>query len=412
MTLQESLQYHPHKLAARGTIAAPIARLMQAVDPRSIRTLSMPGELYDFENMPRNSRWVAPNLEFIHNICVEKEKDLFENACRSVPIRPDRRKHSKEGKAIESNYKEGKLDVKTSFIRGDLDKILTTAKDISYEFNYDDWSEVDMDIIWLDYCGAFTPTVQDRLVHLAKGHIAPCGLLFLTVRNERFTNQGEGVMRGGNRLKVTSHQDDSRLDRIFKKIPPMLKQQTVIQDRKEIPIMENLQPVLRRNYYGGEQSTTPMLLGGWAWQRRKELSKRLINHPTHGKRSWEVVKLPFDDHEGDIWSLKGHRGEHIQFTLAKPKQKRTKQGTAYTLEEYVILDDWFGPIASHQKDGDYDASEIQTGRQGKAAKEEDISNAINGLEKEHSELGQRIRGLDRYDRAGMLAQVSGRLPKD
>ncbi len=403
MTPQEFLKYHPHKLMARSTLAAPIGQLMQAVKPRSIRTLSMPAESYDFENMPRNFRFLAPDLEFIHNICIEKDKTVFEEGCTNVPIHPVERRNSVEGKAIESKYYPDGLEVKTSFIRGTIDKVLSTATD--YPFSYDDTAGVDMDIIWLDYCGAFTPAVQDRLIYLAKGHIAPCGLIFLTVRNERFTNQGEGKIRQANRLKIG--QSKNNLERVFKAIPKILEGHKIKQGKKEVPTMENLRPILRKEYLGGTHSTTPMILAGWSWQRRRELSKQLKRG-----HSVEVVKLPFNDHEGEPWSLKGHRGEHIQFTAARPpEQRQTKKGRAYTVEQYEILDDWFGTIASHQRDGDYAANETQTGKQGKVAKEEDIADAIHGLEKEHPELGQRIRRLDRNARAGMLAQVSGRLPK-
>ena len=400
MTLQESLKYHPHKLMARSTLAAPIGQFMQAINPRSIRTLSMPAESYDFENMPRNFRFLAPELKFIHNICVEEDRKVFEEGCASVPIYPAERRNSVEGKAIESRYCPDGLEVKTSFVRGTIDKVLTTATD--YPFSYDDTAGVDMDIIWLDYCGAFTPAVQDRLVYLAKGFTAPCGLFFLTVRRERFTNHGEGKIRQGNRLDIGPSR--SKLERIFKAVPKILEGHKTQQGNKEVSTMENLQPVLRKEYLGGAKTTTPMLLAGWSWQRSRQLSRQL-----NRGRAVEVVKLPFNDHEGEPWSLKGHRGEHIHFTIARPEQRQTKKGRAYTVEQYEILDDWFGTIASHQKDGDYAANETQTGKQGKVAKEEDIADAIHGLEKEHPELGQRIRRLDRNARAGMLAQVSGRL---
>ena len=403
MTPQEFLKYHPHKLMARSTLATPIGQFMQAISPRSVRTLSMPAESYDFENMPRNFRFLAPELKFVHNICVEEDRKVFEEGCTSVPIYPTERRNLVEGKAVEARYEIDGLEVKTSFIRGTIDKVLTTASD--YHFSYDDTAGVDMDIIWLDYCGAFTEKVQQRLIYLAKGFTAPCGLLFLTVRRERFTQQGEGHIRQGNRLGIGPSR--SKLERIFKAVPKILGGQKTQQGKREVSTMENLQPVLRKEYLGGANTTTAMLLAGWSWQRSRQLSKQL-----NRGRAVEVATLPFNDHDGEPWSLKGHRGEHIHFTPANPEQRRTKKGRAYTFEEYGILYDWFSTIASHQKDGDYDANEAQTGKQGKAAKEEDIADAILGLEKEHPELGQRIRRLDRSARAGMLAQVSGRLPED
>lgn len=403
MTTQEFLKYHPHKLMARATLATPIGQLMQAVNPRSIRTLSMPAESYDFENMPRNFRFLAPELKFIHNICVEEDRKVFEEGCASVPIYPVERRNSVEGKAIESKYYPDGLEVKTSFIRGTIDKVLTTATD--YPFSYDDTAGVDMDIIWLDYCGAFTPAIQDRLLYLAKGFTAPCGLFFLTVRRERFTNQGEGEIRQGNRLDIGPSR--SKLERIFKAVPKILEGHKTQQGKREVSTMENLQPVLRKEYLGGAKTTTPMLLAGWSWQRSRQLSKQL-----NRGRAVEVVKLPFNDHEGEPWSLKGHRGEHIHFTAAlPPDQRQTKNGRAYTVEQYEILDDWFGTIASHQQDGDYAANKNQTAKQGKALKDEDIADIIEGMGRDYPELAKRIKGLDKQKMAGMLAQVTGRLPK-
>lgn len=261
-----SLNENQAKLETRGKIARYVSEFIHKVNPKNIRTLSFPGDSYEFESLAKANHWHAPNLEEIHNICVEKSRDTYLTS--PVPIPQDIRKGvTAFGGSCSSNYMVDDLVIKTDYVFGDMEQVLGVGKPDCPHYKWEDstFDEVgnvaEMDLIWLDYYGGYTGLKETALKRVVKNSCAYYGLVFITLnmvgRERQAFLKGDGAGRKSGPLAKA--KDSERW------IGDSLKELGEGKAR-------SVEKIMRCRYYG--EGNKPMLLVGYVWQDRRALAEQ------------------------------------------------------------------------------------------------------------------------------------------
>ncbi len=306
-----NFNFHPFKLRTRGLIARVVSEFMASINPKTIRTLSLAGDGYDFESVPIHNSVHADRLEKITNVCVERVRDTFMTS--PVPIMPhERARVIRIGEVAKSSYKvTEKLSVETCYIFDDMANVLGVGKrpcDYKWEASTllgwnDDMNleeKVEMDLAWLDYYGSYSNDIRNQLQRFAAKSCALTGLIFVTLecvgRSAKAFNKANAPDRkAGSEDKAIWQSDEVK---------------------KALKGMENLHQVLKVEYVG--QGGTPMVLIGFSWQKSRPLSKQR-------KERVPVVRMMAYD-GGDQWKMP--RSKRTQSVVHKAVKKAAKKAVA------------------------------------------------------------------------------------
>jgi len=261
-----SLNVNEAKLETRGKISRYVSEFIHKVNPKNIRTLSFPGDSYEFESLAKANHWHAPNLEEIHNVCVECSRDTYLTS--PVPIPQVLREGvTVFGGSCSSNYMVDDLVIKTDYVFGEMEKVLGVGKPDCSHYKWEDstcdevGNVAEMDLIWLDYYGGYTGLKETALKRVVKNSCAYYGLVFITLnmvgRERQAFLKGDGAGRKSGPLAKAN--DSERW------LGDCLKELGEGKGR-------SVDKVMRCRYYG--EGNKPMLLVGYVWQDRRALAEQ------------------------------------------------------------------------------------------------------------------------------------------
>lgn len=275
-----SLNFHPYKLETRDHIASYVSEFIKVINPQSIRTLSLPGNSFDFESLPKHNLYHATNLKQITNVCVERDRETFLTSPVQVPIE-QREQAERLGDAASHSYTYAKkVQISTHYVFDDMQNVLGLN---NYGRGYlwedstvnCDGEFVEMDLVWLDYYGSYDNDIGRQLRRFAHRGSALTGLIFVT-----FECRGRHATQFN---KANAPQRDSGSS--------VKAEYQAKEVKSDLNDLEKLNQVLYIEYVG--EGNTPMVLVGFSWQKKRELSKqRGKTIPVHTMKSF---------HGGDQW---------------------------------------------------------------------------------------------------------------
>ncbi len=275
-----SLNFHPYKLETRDHIASYVSEFIKVINPQSIRTLSLPGNSFDFESLPKHNLYHATNLKQITNVCVERNRETFLTSPVQVPIENRELADRLGDSAIHSYTYAKRVEISTHYVFDDVKNVLginNGSRGYRWEdstVNYNGES-IEMDLVWLDYYGSYDNDIGRQLRRFANYGSALTGLIFVT-----FECRGRHATQFN---KANAPQRDSGSS--------VKAQYQAEEVKSDLNRLEKLNQVLYIEYVG--EGNTPMVLVGFSWQKKRELSsQRGETIPVHVMKSF---------HGGEQW---------------------------------------------------------------------------------------------------------------